>query len=51
MRGDHSEPIRPGITACAICDDTLEQGDSTLTWELPNSYVHSSCALELEQAS
>jgi hypothetical protein len=54
MRVSHTEPIRHGVTVCAICGDTLEQGDSTLTWHLPNSYVHSQCALdefELEQAS
>jgi hypothetical protein len=49
-----SEPIRPGVTACAVCGDTLQQGDSTLTWQLKDSYVHKRCALEqleLERAS
>ena len=51
MTASQTDPIRPGVTACAICGDTLEPGDTTLTWHLQNSYAHSQCALELEQAS
>jgi hypothetical protein len=54
MTAPQTEPLQPGVSACALCGATLEPGDSTLTWHLPNSYVHRKCALdefELEQAS